>query len=84
MIKFKDSLDIARAIEFSLSYNNKYVNLTLWAEKRNNGDTIQIPAEHLGEIIQDLVKLKSRQGLNESKIEPEFNDLDPNPRTFYG
>jgi len=58
MIKFKDSLNIERGIEFSLSFCSKYINLTLWAAKRTNGDTVQIPYEHLDELIDNLNQLK--------------------------
>ena len=58
MINFVDSLGIKRAIEFSLSFNSKYITMTLWADKRTNGDAIQIPKELIDELIVNLTKLK--------------------------
>ena len=61
MIKFKDSLNIERGIEFSLSFCGKYINLTLWAAKNTNGSTVQIPAESLDELIDNLTNLKEKK-----------------------
>lgn len=58
MINFVDSLGIKRAIEFSLSFNGKYITMTLWTDKRNNGDAIQIPKELVDELIGNLTILK--------------------------
>lgn len=60
MIKYKDSLGITRGIEFSLSFDKDYVNLTLWADRRTNGDCIQFPYELLDELIDNLTKLKEK------------------------
>ena len=58
MIKFKDSLNIERGIEFSLSFCGKYINLTLWAAKNTNGSTVQIPVDKLDELIDNLKGLR--------------------------
>ena len=58
MIEYKDSLGMKRAIEFSLSFSGKHINLTLWADKRTNADTVQIPYELLDELIDNLTNLK--------------------------
>ena len=58
MINFSDSIGTKRAIEFSLSYNGKYISLTLWADRRTNADTIQIPRDLLQELIDNLTNLK--------------------------
>lgn len=57
MIKYEDSLGIERAIEFSLSFDRKYINLTLWTAKNSNGSTIQIPLTLKQELINNLEKI---------------------------
>lgn len=61
MIKFTDSLNIERGIEFSSSYCGKYINLTLWAAKNTNGSTVQITYDKLDEIIDNLTNLKEKK-----------------------
>ena len=56
MINFSDSIGTKRAIEFSLSYCGKYINLTNYVKER--GSTIQIPLENIDELIDNLTNLK--------------------------
>ena len=51
MIKFLDSIDNERAIEWSKSFDGKYVNLTTF------GTTIQIPREQAKEVLAELEEL---------------------------
>lgn len=66
MIQYKDSLNMQRGIEFSLSFNGKYINLTLWADKRVTADTVQIPYELLDDLIDNLTKLKEKHNAKET------------------
>lgn len=56
MIKYKDSFNLERGIEFSLSYCAKYINMTTYVKER--GSTIQISLDKLDELIDNLTKLK--------------------------
>ena len=58
MIKFIDSANNKRGIEFSNSYNPKYIHLTLFADKNLNASTTQIPKELIQDIIDNLEKIK--------------------------
>lgn len=58
MIKFIDSAGNHRGIEFSKSYNPRYINLTLYADKSLSGNTVQIQREKIEEIIDNLINLK--------------------------
>jgi len=60
MIKFLDSLDMERGIEFSLSYCGKYINLTQFDPKSRGGvgRTVQIPVELKKALIDNLEKIK--------------------------
>ena len=58
MIKFIDSAGNKRGIEFSNSYNPRYINLTLYADKRDSGSTVQINRELIQDIIDNLTNIK--------------------------
>lgn len=58
MLDFADSLGNKRALEFSLSYNDKYINLTLCAAKNTNCSTVQMPYALLEDIIDNLINLR--------------------------
>lgn len=57
MLRFKDSFGTTRTIEFSFSFDKKYINLTMGNEKSRYVDTLQIPREALGELIEQVSKL---------------------------
>ena len=57
MIKFIDSAGNKRGLEFSNSYNPKYIHLTLFAEKSLSGMTVQINKELVQDIIDNLEAL---------------------------
>ena len=57
MIKFQDQFNITRGIEFTISFCGKYINLTLYAEKKDYGSTIQIPVTKINEIKEELNEL---------------------------
>lgn len=61
MIVFNDKMGIKRALEFSLSYCGNYINETHFTERREGGNTIQIPIHHIDEIIEMLNKLKEKK-----------------------
>ena len=58
MVEFTDKAGRKRAIEFSNSYDPKYINLTQWVDKRDFGQTAQIPKELIPEIIDNLKGLE--------------------------
>ena len=66
MINFSDSIGTKRAIEFNNAYTEegkpvKWINLTLWADKRTNGDCIQMPVDVIDELINNLTELRRKR-----------------------
>jgi len=58
MIKFTDSLNIERGIEFSSSYCGKYITKTEYVKDRSSA--VQIPYDKLDELIDNLTNLKEK------------------------
>lgn len=56
MIKFSDSFNIERGIEFNLSSCGKYVNLATYVKGR--GSTIQIPVHAFKDLRIQICELK--------------------------
>lgn len=70
MIRFKDSIDCERYIEFSPSFNKRYVNLTIYVPSKSaTGNTLQMPVVAFKELIKLMQELdKELENENTQRI----------------